>query len=289
VKLPPLTEPDLAHFFEMNNRQSNDQPPDRMMFVHSRLDELGLTPAQFRVYGHLSRRADKSGVAWPAVANIARVCRLHPKTVRAALRALIGRSMIVPTFRAGETTCYNLTSHSEWRPFFCGGGNDAQTDTAHSEAPGRPAKRIQPHHSQNDADKGNPSEGNQLKEIQPPIVPQRGTSARTDVKVLDAQVNEIYAAFPKQVGKPAALRAIRKAVATNGSDHVLQRTRLFAKTYNGQARFIPNPARWFSEERFHDDPATWNRADLLHHSPRGKVAPPRQFDRNDYKQPPGSL
>src|SRR3989442_15943733 len=57
------------------------------IFVHSRLDDYGLSPQQFRVYGHLARRDGKRG-AYPSVREIAQVCQLHPQTVRRCLKVL---------------------------------------------------------------------------------------------------------------------------------------------------------------------------------------------------------
>jgi hypothetical protein len=74
----------------------------------------------------------------------------------------------------------------------------------------------------------------------------------------------IYAAFRKKVGKPDALAAIDKALAKPGVtwEHLLERTQLHYKMTEGMnLRYIPNPARWFTEERFNDDPETWKQDD----------------------------
>lgn len=63
------------------------------VFVHSSLDDLGLSPQEFRVYGHLARRAGR-GVAFPAIASIAETCRIHPQTARRAVATLIKRGLI---------------------------------------------------------------------------------------------------------------------------------------------------------------------------------------------------
>ncbi len=71
---------------------------------------------------------------------------------------------------------------------------------------------------------------------------------------------EIYGAYPRPVGKPNALRAIRRALASHSPEFLLERTRLYARTCNAPTEFIPHPATWFSQERFNDDPATWRRS-----------------------------
>jgi hypothetical protein len=84
------------------------------------------------------------------------------------------------------------------------------------------------------------------------------TECVRDAEHLDNITREmIYAAYPKQVGKTAAFGAIQKALKQYPAKFLLERTRLFAATYNGAPRFIPHPAKWFNEHRFDDDPATW--------------------------------
>ena len=110
----------------------------------------------------------------------------------------------------------------------------------------------------------------------PPIVPPEGDCVQIP-SFASSQEEEIYAAYPKQVGKPAALRAILRALDHISFDKLMERTRLFAKTCNSPAQYIPNPATWFREHRFNDDPSTWRRT----FATNGKAAPaiirPEQF------------
>ncbi len=92
---------------------------------------------------------------------------------------------------------------------------------------------------------------------------------------------QIYAAYPKQVARMAALNAIRRAVTKHPADFLLERTRLYAATYDGESRYIPNPAKWFADERFLDDPNTWRRGPVTD----AKTPLPRQFRAEDYQRP----
>jgi hypothetical protein len=47
---------------------------DVPIFLHSKLDDYGLTLWAFRVYAHLCRRAGVNGVAWPTYRSIGRTC-----------------------------------------------------------------------------------------------------------------------------------------------------------------------------------------------------------------------
>lgn len=89
-----------------------------------------------------------------------------------------------------------------------------------------------------------------------------------------SQSEEIYAAYPKKVGRPAALRAIRRALREHSFDYLFEHTQLYARTHNTPARFIPNPATWFNDERFNDDPATWRRTGGASGMPQAAIIRP---------------
>ena len=230
-----------------------------VIFIHSCLDDYGLSPSEFRVYAHVARRGGATGAAWSSVPNIARLCRLHPQTVRKALRTLTAQRLLSAEFRAGESTCYRLTSSSTWLPPKTAVDNPAETGAPPSDSTATPAKRIHRYPSEMSIDKGNPIEGDPKKEIPVPPLSPKGERV-TSNNLLLSQAETIYAAYPKQVAKPAALRAIRRALTNHPFETLLERTLLYAKTYNGAPRFIPDPANWFRDERFNDDPATWRRA-----------------------------
>jgi hypothetical protein len=66
-------------------RDPIDLPP---IFVHSEVDDLGLTTNAFRVYAHLARRAGKDNSAWPSYSTIGEHCfrASYPKAQEATLR-----------------------------------------------------------------------------------------------------------------------------------------------------------------------------------------------------------
>jgi hypothetical protein len=136
--------------------------PNLPAFIPAKLDDYGLTPAQFRVYGHLSRRGG-SGEAFASVPGMARVCRLEQKTVRESLIALVGFGMINKQIRPGQTTVYRISAMDQWAEPLPNGTSSAKREDT-------PAKQHQPHPSQTAPDEGNPSEGTPMKgETSPPI------------------------------------------------------------------------------------------------------------------------
>lgn len=89
----------------------------------------------------------------------------------------------------------------------------------------------------------------------------------------------IYAAYPKKVGRPTAIKAIEKAILKFGVPLLLEKTKAFADARAGNLDFVPHPATWFNQERFNDDPSTWRPSD------NGKV-PPRIPDKRENIQVP---
>ncbi len=76
------------------------------LFVGSNLDDAGLDVFQFRILGHLHRRAGSDGRAWPSVATIAEVCKIGERVVRRSLRSLVKLGYVTAEPRPGRTTLY---------------------------------------------------------------------------------------------------------------------------------------------------------------------------------------
>jgi hypothetical protein len=68
----------------------------------------------------------------------------------------------------------------------------------------------------------------------------------------------IYAEYPKKVGRPAALKAIKRALLTIEFDGLLRKVKLYAASRAKEdPAFTPHPATWFNQQRYNDDPETW--------------------------------
>lgn len=81
------------------------------IFIHSVIDDMtGLTPNAMRVYMHLARRANKSGVAWPSYQSIGDHCfssisdnqATRRSFARRAVDELIAARLIVKTNRSAD-------------------------------------------------------------------------------------------------------------------------------------------------------------------------------------------
>jgi hypothetical protein len=74
----------------------------------------------------------------------------------------------------------------------------------------------------------------------------------------DSEIDAIWAAYPRKVGKPAAIPKIRAAINEVGFDSLLLIVNQYAETRIGEPeKFTPHPATWFNQKRYNDDPSTW--------------------------------
>lgn len=91
------------------------------------------------------------------------------------------------------------------------------------------------------------------------------------------QAEAIYEIYPKKVGKPEALRAIKAAVKKFGFETVERLTKNYVGVRNGDLTSIPptpHPSTFFNQERFNDDPQTWKPNET--HQPNNQ----QRVDRN---------
>ena len=82
--------------------------------IPSFLDDFGLTPAQFRIYGRIARRVGKGGYCSESAQNMAIHCRMNLKTVRSAIKFLESHQLILVERRPGKSPHIALTHSSKW-------------------------------------------------------------------------------------------------------------------------------------------------------------------------------
>lgn len=77
-------------------------------------------------------------------------------------------------------------------------------------------------------------------------------------RYLDKEAGAIYDEYPLKVGRPKAIAAIRKALASVTFEFLLDATRQYARVRSTMDRGLtPHPTTWFNAHRFNDDPETW--------------------------------
>ena len=76
---------------------------------------------------------------------------------------------------------------------------------------------------------------------------------------------QIYAAYPRKVGKLAAIKAIKTVVKVTKRDlgYLLDRATAYAAAVKqwpaADKQYVPHPATWFNQGRWMDDPKEWQR------------------------------
>lgn len=84
-------------------------------FIHSALDDYGLTAAQFRVFCHIRRREDGRNRACEAsIQKMAKVVRLNKDTVADCLKFLTANRLISKVYRSGDTCSYRVLPRDQW-------------------------------------------------------------------------------------------------------------------------------------------------------------------------------
>jgi hypothetical protein len=136
-----------------------------LSFIHSTLDDAGLSPTEFRLYCHVLRRSGSSGYFDESGPNAARVCRVNQKTWRRSVKRLVDLHMLEAKPRTGATTIYKPASPNTWRSY-PNGYLGTRLGTV-SKRVGTLPKRIPGDPTQTNTHKGSPIEGSPLKDLPP--------------------------------------------------------------------------------------------------------------------------
>lgn len=99
---------------ESSDVRVKDNRDDLPIFIHSELDDYGLSNAEFRVYGRLARRAGSKGVAKESVPNMAANFMVSDRTVRRCLQVLVRCRLVAEHLRPGRPTEYALNPRTVW-------------------------------------------------------------------------------------------------------------------------------------------------------------------------------
>lgn len=208
-------------------------------FIPAKLDELGLTPHEFRVYCHIARRAGPDGVCFDSIESASRTCRIEKKTYRRALRRLICYGLVLKTTVPGCPHQLRLASVTNWHPSQLTPLPEGSKRAIDSQRP-----TIQP--------------------SPPPSAtpPTKDPPKSTEKKVLqhiEDPAEKIWAVYPKKAGKKEGIKAIKKALQSGVPfDYLLKKTKEYATAVQDRApQYIKNAQGWFNGERYNDDSKAW--------------------------------
>jgi DNA-binding transcriptional MocR family regulator len=179
--------------------------------------------------------------AWPAITTLAARCGVSRITAVRAVRELEKLNLVSVENRSNKTNIYRLPVDEK---------EGYQRDTPYQKDTPVVSERY--------------SGG--IREIPEPVRNQLGTSKD------DEQVESLYAAYPRKVGKPAALASIRKAIKREAAKAdlgmtpaaLLAKTRLWATACQQRtaeepdsAKYIKHPATWFNQQGYLEPAAEW--------------------------------
>lgn len=150
-----------------------------LSFIHSSLDDYGLTPSQFRVYCHVARVTGENGVCYQSLKTIADCCGLTHWTVRPILGFLVKANLLSMTYVNGDTNNYQRTLPADWLPLGIFARGSKKTEGKISNGRGI------------DKSKGNPSEKT-IPKVTPIEVTPIKPRARFQIPTLDT-VKELMA------------------------------------------------------------------------------------------------
>lgn len=77
---------------------------------------------------------------------------------------------------------------------------------------------------------------------------------------------DVYNAYPRKVGRSAAIKAIQKAGKGVGMERLLKAVKAYAEATSRwpaeERQYIPHPATWFNRGSYDDDPKEWERGSV---------------------------
>lgn len=83
------------------------------------------------------------------------------------------------------------------------------------------------------------------------------------MELVIAPAEQVYAFYPKKVGKKDAIKAIAIALKIVPLATLLTRTEAYCEAVErwpeSERKWVPNPATWFNRGSYEDDPLTWVR------------------------------
>jgi hypothetical protein len=227
-------------------------------FIPAVLDDYGLDPFEFRLYGHLARRAGTGGQCWESVKAIAAHCRMDQKTVTAKLQMLSSYGLIRAQRRAGQTSLIVLTPSAEWVEPHPKTGQPKNGSTLKGPHPETDQVLIQKRINTTPRNgsgvdpetdhKGTPSKVLPLRESpegESPIVPQGGLDTAPPALALGGEANQPASPQPADSTPVEVVASSVKGRGSARRDRIaevfeLGRTALDVRRFHGQYRMLCN-------------------------------------------------
>jgi len=193
------------------------------------------------------------------VREIARMCHLDMSEVQSALQELERHGVAEVTWRndsvTGEAIVTVVSRRLERE-------EKTRSDARERQKKYRQKKKSQQNNKELPSDSDSDSDSYKNKKVHKVQAPK--------YRPTKEEVQGIYEAYPRKVGKKHALNKIREALISlykeTGNDSfsfLIERTRMFANSPAGKrGEFTPHPSTWFHQGRYMDDPKEWYIQDI---------------------------
>ena len=188
------------------------------------------------------------------VREVARMCHLDMAEVQSALQELERHEVAEVEWRNDSVTgdaIVTVVSRRLQRE------EKTRSDARERQKKYREKKKSQENNTivPSDSDSDSDSDSNKNKKVYKPK---------------KEHLEAIYSAYPRKIGKKAAIDKIRLALQGLHKEHgdenfsfLLDRTRKFANSPAGKrGEFTPHPSTWYNQGRYLDDPKEWYIQDI---------------------------
>lgn len=193
------------------------------------------------------------------IREIARMCHLDMAEVQSALQELERHEVAEVEWRNDSVTgdaIVTVVSRRLERE------EKTRSDARERQKKYREKKKSQENNTIVPSDSDSDSDSNKNKKV---YKAQTATYRPTK-----KEIEGIYRAYPRKVGKKYALAKIQEALISlykeTGQDSfsfLIERTRMFANSPAGKAgTYTPHPATWYNQGRYLDDPKEWYIQDI---------------------------
>lgn len=182
----------------------------------------------------LANRANRDHVCWPSLNRIARDSGFARSTVQSALKTLESEGYLTKSPRSRNENGGQTSSLYRLSVWGVPGKNPGHAESRTPPMPG---------------DGDEPKERSQTKNTSP-------------IRGEEQECEEIFALYPKQSDKKAALREIRKAIERDGHMTVLRGTRAICKRLERWSqeqieKLLPAPRDFFESSSYRDPSYYW--------------------------------
>ncbi|GMU22571.1 MAG: hypothetical protein AMXMBFR13_26560 [Phycisphaerae bacterium] len=262
------------------------------LFLLARSD---LTATAKVVYAVISDRIGTNASTWAGVRRLAADVGMDPKAVLRAIAALESLGLLEVDRRgSGRSSHYRVKSVPE-TPALPKRQRSRHDNTGVGESPTQ-ALANRPH---NQTDPYNQTQSIARDGLADGLFPDASNpepaklSPRSRPRWSDADLERIYQAYPRHVGKLKAQQAIGKALdriarsaeaPADPAAWLIARVQKFAESPAGQAgEYTPHPSTWFNQGRYDDDPTQWNRGNDPRTAGSGTRTNPARVDAPESK------